>query len=107
MFKVFSIIDNKRDKTAVNPTIVHLKNNNILHVNQHYQCYEQKEHFIKHITEGYTSKGKYYSGRRHPDGEALPDAHVKILKHKQPWLIAGATEQETKTIQEFYQNCHH
>jgi DNA helicase HerA-like ATPase len=63
----------------------------------------RKEHFINHITQGYTSKGESITlGGAILDGEALPDAHVKIpLKTlNRHGLIAGATGTgKTKTIQ--------
>jgi DNA helicase HerA-like ATPase len=63
----------------------------------------RKKDFIKHITQGYTSKGESITlGGAILDGEALPDAHVKIpLKTlNRHGLIAGATGTgKTKTIQ--------
>ena len=61
------------------------------------------EDFTKHISEGYYSKGESITlGGAILDGEALPDAHIKIpLKTlNRHGLIAGATGTgKTKTIQ--------
>nr|WP_315179203.1 helicase HerA-like domain-containing protein [uncultured Flavobacterium sp.] len=63
----------------------------------------KKEDFIQQITEGYSSKGESITlGGAILDGEALPNAHVKIpLKTlNRHGLIAGATGTgKTKTIQ--------
>ena len=63
----------------------------------------RKENFIEHISNGYLSKGdSIILGGAILDGEALPDAHVKIpLKTlNRHGLIAGATGTgKTKTIQ--------
>lgn len=63
----------------------------------------RKEDFTKHISEGYFSKGESITlGGAILDGEAMPDAHVKIpLKTlNRHGLIAGATGTgKTKTIQ--------
>ncbi|MDP3679295.1 MAG: DUF853 family protein [Flavobacterium sp.] len=63
----------------------------------------RKEDFIQQITEGYSSKGESITlGGAILDGEALPNAHVKIpLKTlNRHGLIAGATGTgKTKTIQ--------
>ncbi|MNQ25803.1 AAA-like domain protein [compost metagenome] len=63
----------------------------------------KKEDFIRHINEGYFSKGEsLILGGAILDGEALADAHVKIpLKTlNRHGLIAGATGTgKTKTIQ--------
>ncbi|RZJ66490.1 MAG: DUF853 family protein [Flavobacterium sp.] len=62
-----------------------------------------KDDFIKVITDGYTSKGESLTlGAAMLDGEALPEAHIKIpLKTlNRHGLIAGATGTgKTKTIQ--------
>ena len=63
----------------------------------------RKEDFTKHISEGYFFKGESITlGGAILDGEAMPDAHVKIpLKTlNRHGLIAGATGTgKTKTIQ--------
>ncbi|MDI6049836.1 DUF853 family protein [Flavobacterium sp. XS2P24] len=63
----------------------------------------KKEDFIQQITDGYSSKGENITlGGAILDGEALPNAHVKIpLKTlNRHGLIAGATGTgKTKTIQ--------
>lgn len=63
----------------------------------------RKEDFIQQITDGYSSKGESITlGGAILDGEALPNAHVKIpLKTlNRHGLIAGATGTgKTKTIQ--------
>ena len=63
----------------------------------------KKEDFIRHVNEGYFSKGEsLILGGAMLDGEALADAHVKIpLKTlNRHGLIAGATGTgKTKTIQ--------
>lgn len=63
----------------------------------------RKENFIQHIANGYLSKGEsIILGGAILDGEALPDAHIKIpLKTlNRHGLIAGATGTgKTKTIQ--------
>ncbi|HAH54787.1 MAG TPA: ATPase, partial [Flavobacterium sp.] len=63
----------------------------------------RKEDFKKQINEGYLSKGEsIILGGAMLDGEALPDAHIKIpLKTlNRHGLIAGATGTgKTKTIQ--------
>ncbi|RKS13149.1 helicase HerA-like domain-containing protein [Flavobacterium sp. 120] len=63
----------------------------------------KKEDFIQQITDGYSSKGESITlGGAILDGEALPNAHVKIpLKTlNRHGLIAGATGTgKTKTIQ--------
>lgn len=63
----------------------------------------KKEDFIKQINDGYLSKGNSITlGGAILDGEALPDAHIKIpLKTlNRHGLIAGATGTgKTKTIQ--------
>lgn len=62
-----------------------------------------KEIFIQHIVQGYASKGdSIILGGAILDGEALPDAHIKVpLKTlNRHGLIAGATGTgKTKTIQ--------
>lgn len=63
----------------------------------------KKEDFINYINSGYTSKGEsIILGGALLDGEALPDAHIKVpLKTlNRHGLIAGATGTgKTKTIQ--------
>jgi len=63
----------------------------------------KKEDFTKHISEGYSSKGEsIILGGAILDGEALPDAFIKVpLKTlNRHGLIAGATGTgKTKTIQ--------
>ena len=62
-----------------------------------------KEEFFKHITDGYTCTGDHLIlGGAMLDGEAIPDAHIKIpLKTmNRHGLIAGATGTgKTKTLQ--------
>ena len=63
----------------------------------------KKEDFFKHITDGYASKGDHLIlGGAMLDGEAIPDAHIKVpLKTmNRHGLIAGATGTgKTKTLQ--------
>ena len=63
----------------------------------------KKEDFIQHINNGYTHKGEsIILGGAILDGEALPEAHIKVpLKTlNRHGLIAGATGTgKTKTIQ--------
>ena len=64
---------------------------------------DKKESFINHINEGYTSKGdSIVLGGAILDGQAIPNAHVKVpLKTmNRHGLIAGATGTgKTKTLQ--------
>jgi hypothetical protein len=54
-----------------------LKKNNILHLFKQNPLWAKKEDFIQHITKDTVLKRKY-SGRSTLDGEALPDAFIKI-----------------------------
>jgi len=62
-----------------------------------------KEEFLKHITDGYACKGDYLIlGGAMFDGEAIPDAHIRVPLRtmNRHGLIAGATGTgKTKTLQ--------